>query len=255
MKNLFCQQIDFRSNKILDEGLEVAKIKKADERLTQYAYDIEKKIDKIKEEKIVLEIVSFYIHFFAMFIGIIIDKLFLILTLLLVSGLIVGFLIWLKYKSNETMNLKYELDKAKTDIYNSLGVPRIARKIDVLFDVVDLKGRKSSQYKNNELLVYKQGKDLFFASKTAIYSIPISSIQKTRISDKKEEYQGWNKVEADTHEAYANSIYIRYNRDCTAKWTYMINSRHIEILLNNEEYEIIIPNYDITEFEHIYMEF
>lgn len=43
MKNLFCQQMDFMTNKILDEGLEVAKIKKIDERLTQAAYDIEKR--------------------------------------------------------------------------------------------------------------------------------------------------------------------------------------------------------------------
>ncbi|MBQ4510551.1 MAG: hypothetical protein II984_07480 [Clostridia bacterium] len=255
MKNLFCQQMDFMTNKILDEGLEVAKIKKIDERLTQAAYDIEKKINKIKEEKIALVIASFVIHFIAIFIGVIIDKLFLVLALALVSGLMVGFLILIKYKSNVTFNLKYELDKAKKDIYNSLGVPKTARKIDVLFDAVDLNGRKASHYKNKELLVYKEGKNLCFASKVAIYSIPISSIKKVNISDKKEEYQGWNKIEPEDHEAYANSIYIRYNRKGTLKWTYMINSRHIEILLNDEEYEIIIPNYDIAEFEYIYMEF
>ena len=35
----------------------------------------------------------------------------------------------------------------------------------------------------------------------------------------------------------------------------MLQKSNLEILLNDEEYEIIIPNYDIAEFEYIYMEF
>lgn len=107
---------------------------------------------------------------------------------------------------------------------------------------------------SSELLVYRKGDNICFASRISVYSIPVSSIKKTYINDKMEYYDGWNKEDFEYDEVYKDSIYIERNRYWQVLRKFMKNSYHIEIELNGEMYEIIVPKYDFRSFEQIYRE-
>ncbi len=265
MKNLFCQTVDFRTNRVIDEWSE-AKVEVANNELVDQATNIENRINKLKIKRIIMEFISFWIHFVVLFVAMItlsylqdekgfnIDApMLMIILIACVSGAICALLIWLLYKKNEIQKLKNEHGDAKTKIYNSLNVPSEARKIDFLFYVSNNKGKKAHYYCNYELLVYRKKDNIYFASKNSLYSIPISSIKRIYVSDKMEQYQGWNKYFSEYHEAYESSVHIERYRSAT--WRYMKNSYHIEIELNGEVYEMIIPNYDFRDFEQIYSDF
>jgi len=164
-------------------------------------------------------------------------------------------LLLLFYKRKEEVELKKQLANTQSELYSSLNVPREAQKVDALFDVWTHKGRKARYYRNYELLAYKQGENLCFASKSSVYSVPISSIKKISVSDELEHFSGWNREESFEDEMYRNSIKIKYDRKHWVRFTYMKNSHHVEIELNGEKYKIIIPKYDFMKFEKIYREF
>ncbi len=237
--------------------------------LTKKAKSAEKTIEKIKKRKLIITLIASVVNslmillVFLPIFGLVMENkgeqlaVPVLLILTFVSAIsIFAFIIyiWKKYKKEETKQAQSELDGIKASIFESFGVPSNARKIDLLTDMVSNKGKRSKIYRNNEYLVYKRGENLYFATRYALYSFPISAIKNVHISDKLEEYHGWNKDISDDDSCYSDSIRIKRGRK-GAVWKYMKNSHHVEIELNGEMYEMIIPNYDFRNFEQIYSEF
>ena len=269
MKNLFCQTYEALTEKITGEVPNSARVETVNNGLNEKAKGAEETIEKIKKRKKIITMIASVVNslmillVFLPIFGLVMENkgeqiaACVLLILTFVSSIsIFAFLIyiWKKYKKEETKQAQNELDSIKASIFESYGVPINARKIDLLTDMVSNKGKRSKIYRNNEYLVYKRGENLYFATRYALYSFPISSIKNVHISDKLEEYHGWNKDISDDDSIYSDSIKIKRGQKGTV-WKYMKNSHHVEIELGGEEYEIIVPRYDFLEFERIYNEY
>ena len=270
MKNLFSQACEFSlTEKITGEIPNVATVEVVNNAFNEKAKRAEEAIEKIKKRKVITTLIAL-VAYPLVLILIIIPIFVLVLenygdqraiTVFLILFLfdialffIFKSFVWNKYKKDETKQAQNELDSIKVSIFESFGVPSNARKIDLLTDMVSNKGKRKKIYSNNEYLVYKKGENLCFATRYALYSFPISAIKNVRISDKLEEYHGWNKDISDDDSCYSDSIKIKLGRK-GAVWKYMKNSHHVEIELGGETYEIIVPKYDFLEFERIYNEY
>lgn len=135
-----------------------------------------------------------------------------------------------------------ELDK---ECRRTLNVPDNAQKTDILTYFLKrkngvLKRKGSKSYKNTEMWIFKEDDKLCFFCGTYVLSVPISSIRQIVCVRKKATLDSWNK-ETPYNKGEYKKFKVRF-----VDYAYRVNAYYsLQFSLFNEEFEILIPNYDI----------
>ncbi len=158
----------------------------------------------------------------------------------------------------ESDEYKYAISKSESVDRNSLlelNIPSSAPTVDIFMWLYKTKkdgttkNALSAEYDSTEMYVFEEKGNLCLADLSAVYSIaPISSFKKIEYITKKSSFSCWNK-----DEAYNKGIYKEYRITADKYETeyYIKNLCSVQFELNGEEYEIIVPPYDIYAFENI----
>jgi hypothetical protein len=158
----------------------------------------------------------------------------------------------------ESDEYKYAISKSESVDRNSLlelNIPSFAPTVDIFMWLYKtkkdgtIKNALSAEYDSTEMYVFEENGNLCLADLSAVYSIaPISSFKKIEYITKKSSFSYWNK-----DEAYNKGIYKEYRITADKYETeyYIKNLCSVQFELNGEEYEIIVPPYDIYAFENI----
>jgi len=158
----------------------------------------------------------------------------------------------------ESDEYKYAISKSENADRNSLlelNIPSSAPTVDVFMWLYKIKkdgsfkNAISTEYDPMEMYVFEEKGYLCLADLSSVYGIaPISSFKKIEYITKKSSFSCWNK-----DEPYNKGKYKEYKISADKYETefYIKNLCSVQLELNGEEYEIIVPPYDIYAFENI----
>ncbi len=158
----------------------------------------------------------------------------------------------------ESDEYKYAISKSENADRNSLlelNIPSSAPAVDIfmwLYKVKKngtLKNALSAEYDPMEMYVFEENGCLCLADLNTVYSIaPISAFEKIEYIEGKSSFASWNK-----DESYNKGKYKEYKISTDKYETefYIKNLCSVQFKLNGEKFEIIVPPYDIYEFENI----
>lgn len=174
----------------------------------------------------------------------------------------VSLLIWImiviysKYKkenalsSDECKVLIEESDELLSLCLDDLKVPNDFELVDVFSYGYKVSNNKEKQitslfkYINMELRMFKEEDNICLADTNKVYSFPISSIKDIKLVNKRISFYGWNK-----DIAYNSKEFKQYKITSNNNGVFLMKS-YYSIIINNEieDYEILVPIYDIDKF-------
>lgn len=155
-------------------------------------------------------------------------------------------IIWMrKFMANpQTQNLLQEQDELKRKIARSLRVPEGCAGIDVLCLPYKIsRGRQKykakNYFENLPMWVFVDNGNLYLADTFGIWAVPLSHITSVLPVKGKATISTWNKEEKITAQKYRRLVTLY-------KGTYYLKSRYsVQFTHNGDEWEILIPAYDI----------
>lgn len=177
---------------------------------------------------------------------------------ILVVGLVclvaaIALLVWERKRtkrmqaSPEFQSVVDDREKLQKDSYKELGVPNDADDIDVFcypFKYTkrgkEKYGSPFAKYVTISHKIFKDDDNLYFADITNVIKIPLSAVTETYVMAKSVNFWGWTKPEPFNSKEYklykirANQFGAMFVKGC-----YCIN-----LLLDGNEFEIIIPPYE-----------
>ena len=178
--------------------------------------------------------------------------------------LLIGFLILyvasvIKEKKVENSD-EYKNTMAKSDSLDKsamfeLGIPDNAPEIDIFAQYYEIKNGKikisplGSDYDNSEMYVFEEKGILCLANLGSVYGIaPVNAFKKIEYIPEKCSFSYWSK-----EEEYNEGRYKEYKISTDKYETeyYIKNLCSLQFELNGEEFEIIIPPYDIHIIEQL----
>lgn len=135
---------------------------------------------------------------------------------------------------------------------NELNIPQDTKNIDVLFSFVKEKNGQEKiniwklyNHYNQELTVFLEDGMLCFCDNHSVFGVPIESFKRIVPMKRRQIIAVWNKEESFNSDKYKEYKIRNTNQGLSCKCYAVI------LVLNNEEYQIIIPNYDLEEFRKI----
>lgn len=144
-----------------------------------------------------------------------------------------------------------KLENLYEDTKEELGIPSEASSIDIFFEAyeivkdVEVPVNRQVNFYNSSLYCYVENNNLYMSDLSDVYEIPLSAITNIIKVEKKCTFFGWNKEQRFNSEQL-KKYNIRYNGLFSIKEYYVV-----ELDLNDEQYSLIIPNYDIDEFNNL----
>ena len=177
---------------------------------------------------------------------------------------LVGFIILYtisKYKealvmnSDEYKNAVATSDNLEKSSKFELGIPDNAHEIDIFAWTYELKdgeikkGLSESEYTPYEMYVFEEKGCLCIADLHSVYKIaPLDSFKKIEYITRKSSFDFWTKDEDFDSAKYKEYKISSDKYECVY---YIKNLCSLQFDLNGEEYEIIIPPYDIYAIEEL----
>ncbi len=158
-----------------------------------------------------------------------------------------------KSKTNESVkNILKEKESIKRDVLDELGVPADAVIIDILITRVKenkdgkevVKSMGLFTHLNSEVYFFVENDKACFADYSAVIQIPLESFKSADKIDKRIIIPTWHKEVSYNNEKYKEYKIKRNGYDMF----YVKPYYSIKLLINNEDYEMLIPNYDLKEF-------
>ena len=156
-------------------------------------------------------------------------------------------------KSGEVEDLKTETENIIELALNDLGIPKDSKYIDVLTFSYKIKDGKEKpiaplfQYLNFELHLFRENDNLCLATVGEVYAFPIANIKKIKEINKRITVGGWNKEEAYNSKEYNKYKIVANNMGILFYKQYY----SIVISKGDEDFEILVPNYDIESILEI----
>ena len=149
-----------------------------------------------------------------------------------------------------------EGSEANVEKVTEILIPTDAKEVDILSFYYKARGNKIKVYENGlnnapyinvPFKAFTDFINLYIADSERKYSIPIYAIKSIRTVRQDIQIRGWNKAEP-----YNSSGYLQYNlradsRGCIVCERYYI----IDFYLNNQEWGIYIPSYELPVFEEL----
>ena len=274
MKNLFAIDIDSNDDGLLPElkALQLRAVSEETSNRQDQIYDDIKALDKKASLPIVLSIIKYILLVFgfsltsASISACVEDGAsrriytFLAAGILLLVGCGILFLIS-KIKGNKvinsdeyknTMSRSESIDKS---VLFELNVPEDAPKVDILSVFYKIKNGEfkispiGAQYESTEMRVFNEKGILCLSDMSTVYGIaPVNSFKKIEYIKKKASFSPWSKDEDYDSEKYKK---YKISTDKYESEYYIKNLCSLQFEINGEEFEIIIPPYDIYAFEEI----
>lgn len=264
MKNIFSIDVTDENNKITDGDIFV--IQRAPKELSDKVNDLSDEVINIALKTglpLYLEIIKVLFLIAAGIIGIVLVTLweemsiaeimakhsFLVL-LAVFCGLAYGILEFIDRRrtkelmeTSNTQRLESELEKASDEIIRLYNKPKDAPVVDVMFTTYKAKKITHSElcnYLTESPSAYVEDDRLYLITLNAKYGIPLKEITGAHCINKKVSTDAWNKDEPHNKGKY-KEFKIKedeYGRVCIKRYY------ALDILHENEDYEILIPCYD-----------
>lgn len=156
-------------------------------------------------------------------------------------------------KSEDLQITLNHVESQVTAAFAALGIPSNAKEMDVLCyryklngDQISVKNIGMTTHLNLELMVYVADDCLCLADTEMRYSIPLKSISKIKTVNKRISVPEWNK---DT--PCNKGEYKQYKITKNQYGFYFKPYYSIEIHYQNEEYELLIPPYELPGMEEL----
>ena len=158
-----------------------------------------------------------------------------------------------KGKNSETVkNFLNEQEDLKKEILNELRIPENSTKIDILFTKVkeNKDGKEVAKsmglftHLNSEVYLFVENDKVYFADCGAVIEIPLASFKNIDKVNKSVIVPKWNK-----EVPFNNEKYKEYKVKQNGYGMFYVKPYYsIKLLIDNEDYEMLIPNYDLKEF-------
>ncbi len=141
-----------------------------------------------------------------------------------------------------------ECADTKKMILSDMGVPDENKLVDVFLSYYKPKKGKETNalfvtFTNVELQIYRDESNFYVADLESLVAIPLSSFTGIYKVNKRVTFDGWNKEEPTNSPKYKPYNIMRCSVGLTIKPYYSI---HFNI--DGDEYEILIPNYELDNF-------
>lgn len=155
-------------------------------------------------------------------------------------------------KSEMVENILKEKESIKRDVLDELGVPANAVIIDILITRVKenkdgkevVKSMGLFTHLNSEVYFFVENDKACFADYSAVIEIPLESFKSADKIDKRIIIPTWHKEVPYNNEKYKEYKIKRNGYDMF----YVKPYYSIKLLIDNDDYEMLIPNYDLKEF-------
>lgn len=184
---------------------------------------------------------------------------FVIAIILFIVGVALTIYYGLKSKKIQSnKNFKTFLNEQellKKEIQDELKIPKDSTEIDVLFTKVkeNKEGKEITKsmglfsHLNGQVFLYIEDDKVYFADLAAVIELPLDSFKSVTKINKTVVIPQWNK-----DVPYNNEKYKKFNiRQNGYGMLYVKPYYSIKLVVNDEEYEILIPNYDIDKFLNV----
>ena len=158
-----------------------------------------------------------------------------------------------KGKNSETVkNFVNEQETLKKEILNELRIPENSTTIDILFTRVkeNKEGKEVTKsmglftHLNSEVYLFIENDKVYFADCGAVIEISVDSFKSIDKINKTIIIPKWNK-----EVPFNNEKYKEYKVKQNGYGMFYVKPYYsIKLLIDNEDYEILIPNYDLKEF-------
>ena len=182
--------------------------------------------------------------------------LFIIGIALVVIGIFGYVFFFLKNRrlknSPELKKMSDDLTKVEKECLSELGVPDSAVKIDIIqkFVKIDDGGNEKPdvsapiRYINLEMYMFEDGDGICISDVYSVWALPRTMFEKIVKVNKKIHFPMWNKEESTNSEKYKKYRIYKYGNGLFgSKPHYSVRLRD-----GNDEYEMIIPNYELETF-------
>lgn len=133
-----------------------------------------------------------------------------------------------------------------------LNIPEDAKDIDFLFPTVkEIDGEEKRDIwqgvcsYNFELIVFTENDQLCFCDHHGVYGVPLESFKKIVLLKRRQIFMPWNKKDGVKSDKYKSYKIKNTNQGFSCKCYGII------LVLDEIEYQIIIPNYELMEFKKI----
>lgn len=155
-------------------------------------------------------------------------------------------------KSESVKNFLDEQELLKKDILNELRIPEDAIVIDILLTKVkeNKDGKEIAKtmglftHINSEVYLFLECNKVYFADYSAVIEIPLESFKSIDKINKSIVIPEWHKKVAFNNEKY-KEYKVKQN---SYGMVFVKQYYSIKLLIDSEDYEILIPNYDLKEF-------
>ncbi len=155
-------------------------------------------------------------------------------------------------KSESIKNFLDEQELLKKDILNELRIPKDAIVIDILLTKVkeNKDGKEIAKtmglftHINSEVYLFLECNKVYFADYSAVIEIPLESFKSIDKINKSIVIPEWHKKVAFNNEKY-KEYKVKQN---SYGMVFVKQYYSIKLLIDSEDYEILIPNYDLKEF-------
>lgn len=155
-------------------------------------------------------------------------------------------------KSESVKNFLNEQELLKKDILNELRIPEDATVIDILLTKVkeNKDGKEIAKtmglftHINSEVYLFLECNKVYFADYSAVIEIPLESFKSIDKINKSIVIPEWHKKVAFNNEQY-KEYKVKQN---SYGMVFVKQYYSIKLLIDNEDYEMLIPNYDLKEF-------